>query len=154
FHYGISSCEASNSIILFNGPDGTNNYGSLPSYLWYCCTRPLPANGFNCITNDPLFVDSANGNFRLQSNSPCINAGDNASVVTGIDLDGNPRTRGGTVDMGAYEFQNGASSIAPSLRVTLSGQNAVLTWPLWASNFVLLEALDIPSDSAGWSTVS
>src|SRR5262249_46334769 len=92
FHYGISSCEASNSIILFNGPDGTTNYGSLPSYLWYCCTRPLPANGFNCITNDPLFVDSANGNFRLQSNSPCINAGDNASVVTGIDLDGNPRT--------------------------------------------------------------
>jgi hypothetical protein len=57
------------------------------------------------VDSDPLFVDYANGNLRLQSNSPCINAGNNAYVTTATDLDGRPRIVGGTVDMGAYEYQ-------------------------------------------------
>ena len=58
---------------------------------------------------NPLFVDAANGNLRLQASSPAIDAGSNASVPSGIvtDMDGNPRFyNNGTVDMGAYENQN------------------------------------------------
>jgi hypothetical protein len=47
-------------------------------------------------------------NLRLQSNSPCINAGNNTSVTTSTDLDGNPRIVAGTVDVGAYECQSPA----------------------------------------------
>jgi hypothetical protein len=87
---------AQNNCILFsNNPDGDN---SSPGFL----------AGNNWIGN-PLFADSAG---RLQSNSPCINAGNNAYVVGTIDLDGNPRIKGGTVDIGAYEFQLPVSRIS------------------------------------------
>jgi hypothetical protein len=59
--------------------------------------------------DEPAFVDLAGGDLRLQSNSPCINAGNNAYVVGSMDLDGRPRIVGGKVDMGAYEFQPGVS---------------------------------------------
>lgn len=61
----------------------------------------------NSTTNNPLFADSANGNFRLSPASPCINAGSNqAWMGKAVDLDGNRRiaTLGGAVDMGAFEY--------------------------------------------------
>lgn len=58
-----------------------------------------------------MFVNLAAGDFHLQSNSPCINAGNNAYTNTTTDLDGNPRIVGGTVDIGAYEYQSPVSMI-------------------------------------------
>jgi hypothetical protein len=99
-----------NCIVYYNSaPTGPNSYGGV---LDYCCTTPLPSGGAGNITNAPLFVNPAGGDYHLQSNSPCINSGNNAYVVGTTDLDGNPRISGGTVDMGAYEFQNPASIIS------------------------------------------
>ncbi len=87
---------------------------------------PGPGN----IDVDPLFVDAPNGDFSLQSGSPCIDAGLASDFVCGADLLGNPRRLDGTfggasrVDMGAIEFSNislDASVTGSDITITTSG---------------------------------
>ena len=112
---GASRGTLNNCIVYFNtAAQGANYYQDQSSeVLNYCCTTPEPWGGVGSITNAPLFVDYAGGNLRLQSNSPCINAGNNSYLTNSnltdfFDLDGRPRIVGGTVDMGAYECQSPA----------------------------------------------
>jgi hypothetical protein len=104
-----------NCIVYFNTASGSSSNFWLDTYLNYCSTAPMPTsslfppNGIGCITNEPLFIDLNGGNLRLRSNSPCINAGTNAYASGATDLDGRLRIVGGTVDLGAYEFQPGVS---------------------------------------------
>jgi Right handed beta helix region len=70
----------------------------------------------------PQFLDSINGNYHLQSSSPCIAAGStSAPALPATDLDGNPRTDNGTVDMGCYEF---TASVTPPADVASISRNA------------------------------
>jgi hypothetical protein len=107
FAGGAFDCTLNNCIVYDNS--APNHSGSI---LNYCCTIPMPDSGTGNITNAPLFVSPTGGNFRLQANSPCINAGNNAYVSGTTDLDGNPRIVGGTVDIGAYECQGAGSVIS------------------------------------------
>ena len=107
---GAYGSTLNNCIVYYNDVQRADNYAE--SFLTYSCTAPLPPNGTGNFTNAPLFVNQAGGNLRPQSNSPCINAGSNASAPAGPDLDGNPRIVGGTVDVGAYEFQSPQSLIS------------------------------------------
>jgi len=67
-------------------------------------TAPFTIDPSNLDNANPLFEGS--GDFYLTASSPCINTGDNdAPDLPDTDIDGNPRIVGGTVDMGAYEFQ-------------------------------------------------
>ena len=54
-----------------------------------------------------------------RSGSPCINAGTNGYVGTVADMDGNLRIAGGTVDMGAYEYQP-PGALTVSLQASLT----------------------------------
>jgi parallel beta-helix repeat protein len=66
--------------------------------------EPFTIDPSNLDNEDPLFVGS--GDYHLAVLSPCINSGDNdAPDLPTTDKDGNPRIMGGTVDMGAYEYQ-------------------------------------------------
>jgi hypothetical protein len=97
-----------NCIVYDNTAPQGPNYSN--SALNYCCATPAP-DGEGNITNEPLFVDYAGGNLRLQSNSPCINTGINQDWMAGsTDLDGNPRIRRSRVDMGAYESDDWGQS--------------------------------------------
>jgi hypothetical protein len=97
---GVYSCSLNNCIVYYN----SDNCYYVISFN-HCCTTPDPGSGVGNITNEPAFVDAANGSFRLQPNSPCINTGNNAYAAAATDLDGLPRVVNGTVDMGAYEWQ-------------------------------------------------
>jgi hypothetical protein len=111
---GGGTCQGTNyNCIVYDNRlvSGTspNNYEG--GVFSYCDTTPLPS-GVGNITNDPAFVNPATGDFLLQSDSPCINSGNNAYVSITTDLDGNPRVVGGTVDIGAYEYQTPTSVIS------------------------------------------
>ncbi len=95
-----------NCIVYHNTPD---NYPG--STLNHCCTTPLPAIGVGNTTDEPRFVNIDGwADLRLQSDSPCINAGSNECLVASTDLDGRARIVGNLVDIGAYEYQG--SSLA------------------------------------------
>ncbi len=103
FGGGAFGCTLGNCIAYYNTAGVGSNYYS--GTLTNCCTFPLPPGGAANFTNAPLFINLAGGNLRLQSNSPCINGGNNSFISINTDLDGRPRIVGGVVDVGAYEFQ-------------------------------------------------
>jgi len=81
-----SSFEASNNLIYHNNK--TVNQSSYPNDI---------------VNQDPLFVDPANYNFHLQTNSPAINKGITISGFS-YDKDGISRPQGSNWDIGAYEY--------------------------------------------------
>jgi hypothetical protein len=85
--------EFHNCLVQY-GLDNISNYEVINTYE-------------NCINEDPLFADPDNENYRLSSESPCINAGSlmtPADILNGLDLDGHHRVSNNRIDIGAYEF--------------------------------------------------
>ncbi len=79
-------------------------------------------------------MDSAGGNYRLQSGSPCVGAGDVTVVSTAwTDADGNPRTNDGTVDIGAYESGWAGVPVIVSPVGTTNQIAPVITWTVYGS---------------------
>ncbi len=110
-----------NSIFWGNSATGNGNqiyieYGNL--ILNYSCY----SNGSNdisgsitptnCITSNPLFVNSGSEDFRLLGNSPAVNSGNNSYNATATDIRGEARIQDVTIDMGAYEWTNGVDPMA------------------------------------------
>jgi hypothetical protein len=104
---GIYNCRAYNCIIFGNTAAGTgdNIYDAGAAVLVNSCSPDAVLGIDENSSDNPLFVDAANGDYRLQSNSPCINWGNNGYGLATVDLDGNPRIVENYVDMGCYEYQ-------------------------------------------------
>jgi parallel beta-helix repeat protein len=130
--YGPNSATVTNCILWGNtaAAGGPGIYG--PGSVSHSDVQGLPNSTPDVNGNfdaNPLFVSAASDNLRLNPGSPCINRGNDAVVLappfltangTIIDLDGNPRTVHGAVDLGAYELQ-------PPTDVT--GQFSIIMFP-------------------------
>lgn len=102
---GTYAAVVINCIVISNLQKVTEN-NIVGGSADYTCTAPARAGTGN-ITNPPLFVDQLARDYRIASNSPCIDLGANESwMATAEDLDGNPRLHNQVVDMGAYEIQS------------------------------------------------
>jgi len=115
---GFYATASANTILFYNSATNGANYVSDSQTLYNCCTIPLPSYGTGNITNEPVFVDFAAGDFHLQSTSPCIDAGNNSYTSNLEDLDGQPRIVNGTVDMGAFEFQGFRINLNPGAKAS------------------------------------
>ncbi len=141
----FSTTDLTNNIIAFNtsgvgNPVGNtvatfkNNcvYGN-EEYDFLNLSDPTGIDGN--LSQDPLLVDLAYGDFHIQPASPCRDTGlDSATLPTWSDVDGQPRLMGAHVDIGADESDGTAWSQGPGriVRVKPDGDDSHdgSTWEL------------------------
>lgn len=100
---GMYGGTALNSIIQDNLAGGPFDDVYMVSATNCCSPDLVPSVNGNLI--DVFgFVNPAAWDFRLSTNSPCVDAGTNTPFLLRFDLDGVQRVFGTSVDMGAYEF--------------------------------------------------
>ncbi|MCH7779778.1 MAG: right-handed parallel beta-helix repeat-containing protein [Acidobacteria bacterium] len=111
--------------ILATGP-GT---GNLTLSVDYCDAFNHPAGnvegwivaGANMIFTDPLFFNSAAGDYHLTPASPAVDAGNPRTMDPATDFEGDPRVVNGRVDMGFDEvFQFNQPPVALCMDATVS----------------------------------
>jgi hypothetical protein len=91
-----------NSIVWGNGPDGIQqDLGGFAILVFSFLQSAHPGSGN--VYGDPLFVDPANGDFRLEAGSPCIDHALSWNAPP-TDVTGVLRPQGAGFDLGAYEY--------------------------------------------------
>lgn len=179
--YNCAIWEPGNSLDLFYN---INNqvFDDPWFFLDYCSLHPLQLwqipNSSQFLGDSifvgiyPAFQDTLGLNFRLKQCSPAVNRGDNlATVNAGLltDLNGNPRIRHLTVDLGAYEVQDSCimiGSSTPDLQLLAAqiSPNPVSPgmplhvqlpdFPSWQMNWVIWDAFGSVIDSGSQRNVT
>lgn len=112
-----------NNILYANGNfNNTTRYHPTSAYNFsavnlYNCISEIntyaTTNLSKVYTHDPLFIDSALGNFSLQATSPAIDSGTVVGLTLPVyDFAGKRRVNGVQVDLGCYEYH------APTVGIT------------------------------------
>ncbi len=167
FYSDFSSTSFFNCTIV-NNTGGSWNYvmhlGQQPSYIVNCViyfnqgTPVAPVwggvayvsysdveggyVGTGNINIDPLFIDTANGDYHLQANSPCVDAGIGPLADPDVpteDIEGDIRS-GETCDMGVDE-RDGSNPPQPTPTSTFPGPTPT---PTFETEWELVANMDTP----------
>lgn len=93
------------NCIFINCPDNTPGGNASISITYSCFYNSEFVYGYGNINSNPLIVDIANGNYRLQAGSPCIDTGNPAANQNDPD--------GSRNDMGVYGGPNSWRGLGP-----------------------------------------
>ncbi len=105
---GNSATDGGDDVYFIDYDDGGDEqtgrrvsaYNTLSSYTDW----PEGEHNLTYDASKPLFTNAASGDYTLAENSQAIDKGDSQNVTTSVDLAGNPRIVGASVDLGAYEY--------------------------------------------------
>jgi len=151
-----------NNLLAGEGPVGAwqNTDSNRTPFVTLQEWRQLNGQDAHSITNDSQFVSPANGDYRLRSTSPCVNAGINSFwMFNAADADGNPRIVGSSADMGAYEvkvnaavrlflegpYQSASNGMSCALGTRMSRQAPYADDPRWVTT--------VPTNVTDWVLV-
>jgi hypothetical protein len=133
-HVYVSDPEAAAASTMSNNL--LHQPGGTPSIRWgrrvyhdLDAFEERTGKGAGCLDAPPRFVDPAKGNFRLQGDSPAIDAGLSMRHLTDLfehihglsiatDADGRARPQGRAVDLGAYEAPS--ANAVPAQLITVA----------------------------------
>jgi predicted outer membrane repeat protein len=110
YHFSESSSSVHFDHVLYRDRDGAGDL-----------VRGGSFTETGSVVDDPLFADAAAGNYRLQPESPAIDAGNPETDLRffstndnnePLDLDGKLRVLGEAIDLGPYEFMAEETSVA------------------------------------------
>ncbi|HLP96260.1 MAG TPA: SprB repeat-containing protein, partial [Saprospiraceae bacterium] len=131
--FNIENCIFDNSLVSYS-ESLLKEVKILSDYCLFddttICNVPIPLSydyEFICGPNnfygiDPMFRDTANGDYSLLPCSPIINAGSNAAAAGLLnDFAGGPRIQDGTVDIGAFESPAFALATVPEVKPACTG---------------------------------
>ena len=126
---GVSWGGLYNCIVYYNNAkEGGSNFDS--GIFDYCCTTPLPEDGTNNITSEPLLASAS----HLSSGSPCRGAGSTDSGM-GKDIDGeswlNPPS------IGCDEFYAGSATGPLAVTINADWTNVTVGFVMDLKGMVL-----------------
>jgi len=113
FAGGLGVCRGSIiNCIIWENPTTFGSQFDVCSTPSYSCIRGWTGGGRGNISSDPKFIDPHNGNYHLAHDSPCIDTG-NTYYILGeylVDIDGECRVAGSSIDMGSDEYGSSRDS--------------------------------------------
>jgi Divergent InlB B-repeat domain/Right handed beta helix region len=131
-----SAEEATNNIVAKASPLVFSGVATAKNNLFW--ENGEDESCSDCIKADPLFVDVANDDFRLEEDSPAIESGlshsayqtflDNYGIDIRVDFIGNIRPQGSNWDIGPYEYE-GSEKKKYYLTVNVFGKGSVQIEP-------------------------
>ncbi|SDC58811.1 right-handed parallel beta-helix repeat-containing protein [Niabella drilacis] len=112
------------------------------------------------LSGTDIFNNFANGDYRLKSGAPAINAGNNqlytdagGDLNNDQDLAGNPRLAGSAIDIGAYEFSAALPVLFGPVSATIKNGRVLVSWTTETETNNDHFLLQLSPDGVHWKTV-